>query len=122
MLTQLIYSSRASRILNNTDLSSIISSSQRNNALVDITGAMCYANGTFLQCLEGDSLAVSHLYEHITRDERHTELKILNVNPITERLFPTWSMEFYSGENDIGQLFLKHGRMAEFNPFHHDFF
>lgn len=78
---------------------------------------MCYANGTFLQCLEGDHLDVQRLYQKLLKDERHTQMSIVRVNKIAERRFSTWAMGFFSYENDIGKLFIKHTLMAEFSPF-----
>ena len=117
MLTQLTYASRATQNLNNKDLSSIVSSSLRNNALYGLTGTLCYANGTFLQHFEGARLAVDGLYQHLLKDERHSQLKIISINEIANRRFPTWAMGFFSYESDISQLFLKHSKMAEFSPF-----
>lgn len=117
MLIQLIYSSRTTRTLTNADLSSIISTSQKNNLLFKITGALCYARGTFLQCIEGESSRIDPLYQLLLRDERHSELKTLDVRDISNRRFSNWSMGYFSYENDIGQHFLKHSRMAEFTPF-----
>ena len=117
MLIQLTYSSRATRALNGQDLRSIVAQAQSNNVLRGITGALCYANGTFLQCLEGERLAVNELYQHLYKDPRHVDMEISSFNEIAERRFPTWAMGFFSYDNEIGQLFLKHARMAEFSPF-----
>ena len=117
MLIQLTFASRATQNLNNKDLSSIVSSSLRNNALYGLTGALCYANGTFLQYFEGEHLPVYRLYQHLLKDERHSQLKIVSVYEIAERRFLTWVLGFLPYESDIGQLFLTHSKMAEFSPF-----
>ena len=116
-MTQLTYASRAIEHLNSEDLSSIVSSSLRNNAEYGLTGALCYANGTFIQYFEGRRLAVNGLYQHLLKDERHSQLQILSAYEIFVRRFPTWTMGFFSYESDIGQLFLKHSKMAERSPF-----
>ena len=83
-----------------------------------LTGALCYANGTFLQYFEGEPVSVNRLYQHLLKDKRHNQLKIVSVNDVAKRRFPTWSMSFFSWhESDIGQLFISHSKMAEFNPF-----
>ena len=117
MLIQLTYSSRATSSLDSKDLRSLIATAQVNNVNRGITGALCYASGTFLQCLEGERLAVNQLYLHLAKDKRHDEMEISSMSEISERRFPNWTMGFFSYENDIGQLFLKHSRMAEFSPF-----
>ena len=117
MLIQLAYSSRTTRALNSNDLSLIIADAQRNNALRGITGALCYASSTFLQCLEGERSAVNLLYQHLLKDERHSEMEITSFREIAKRRFPNWRMGFFSYENESSQLFLKHSRRAEFAPF-----
>ena len=117
LLKQLTYASRAMHDLNSEDLSSIVASSVRNNTLYGLTGALCYANGTFIQYFEGDHLAVSRLYRHLLKDVRHSDLTILSVYEVAKRRFPTWSMGFFSYESEIGQIFLKHSKMAKVSPF-----
>ena len=117
MLIQLIYSSRTTYPLNGKDLGSLVATAQVNNSTRGITGALCHASGTFLQCIEGERLAVNQLYLHLAKDKRHDEMEISTVSEIPERRFPNWTMGFFSYENEIGQLFLKHSRMAEFSPF-----
>jgi hypothetical protein len=62
MLIQLTYASRTSRNISQSDLAEILAASQRNNARVGVTGALCLANGIFLQQLEGDRAEVNRLY------------------------------------------------------------
>ena len=68
-----------------------------------LTGVLCYANGTFLMYLEGETLAVNRVYQQVLKDERHSQLKILSVNDeITERRFSARTMGFFSYQSDIG--------------------
>ena len=117
MLTQLIYSSRTTQTLNNNDLNAIVTSSQRNNAEFGLTGALCYANGGFLQCIEGERMAIQVLFQYLHTDTRHCEIEISNVHEIAHRRFPDWAMIFFSYQNVMNQLFLKHSVMPEFNLF-----
>ena len=103
--------------MNEEDLSLIVSSSLRNNALHGLTGALYYAHGTFLQYFEGEPLPVNRLYQNLLKDERHSQLKIVSVNEIAQRRFPTWAMGLLPYESDISQLFLTHSKMAQFSPF-----
>lgn len=52
MLVQLTYASHATQTLGPADVKDILQTSQRNNAAVGVTGALCLANGIFLQQLE----------------------------------------------------------------------
>lgn len=117
LLYQLIYSSRTTLPLTNPDLSSIVSIAQRNNMALGITGALCYAQGSFIQCIEGEHSIIHELYQHLHKDERHDEIKTLDSREISKRRFANWTMGFFSYENEIGQTFLQHAGMAEFAPF-----
>lgn len=57
-----------------------------------ITGTLCYGNGQFLQCLEGQKKVLLPLLQEIFDDTRHKEAKILIVQPIEQRDFSNWGM------------------------------
>lgn len=57
-----------------------------------ITGTLCYGNGQFLQCLEGQKKVLLPLLQEIFDDTRHKETKILIVQPIEQRDFSNWGM------------------------------
>ena len=117
MLIQLTYASRTSKTLTPVDLQSILLASQRNNARVGITGALCLANGIFLQQLEGDRTAVSLLYHRILLDPRHRDPAILDFSDITSRKFTQWSMGSLSSLESNRAIYLKYSRSASFDPY-----
>lgn len=57
-----------------------------------ITGTLCYGNGQFLQCLEGEKRVVLPLMQEIFDDNRHKKSKILLLQPIQHRDFVNWGM------------------------------
>lgn len=57
-----------------------------------ITGTLCYGNGHFLQCLEGQKAKVLALQQRIFADNRHKDVKILLLQTIDQRTFYDWSM------------------------------
>lgn len=57
-----------------------------------ITGVLCYGNGNFLQCLEGEKKILMPLLQTIFDDNRHKNVKILLIQPIKERSFYDWGM------------------------------
>ncbi|MEK9685570.1 MAG: BLUF domain-containing protein [Rhodospirillaceae bacterium] len=91
---QLMYLSSAKPELKQSDLDGIIEASRRNNPSMDITGLLIYADGIFIQVLEGPSEAVHTLYEKIRDDRRHQDVAIIAEYLDQERLFPNWSMAF----------------------------
>ena len=117
MLIQLTYASRTAKILSPDDLKSILASSQRNNQRVGVTGALCLANGIFLQQLEGDRAAVNLLYHRILLDPRHRDPAVLDFSEISQRQFGDWSMGSLSSIEENRMLFLKYSRSASFDPY-----
>jgi hypothetical protein len=116
MLIRLIYASR-SKPLGSIDVKDILASSRRNNGALGVTGALCLSNGIFLQCLEGDHMAVNSLYHRILLDARHHEPAILDFEEITHRQFGAWSMGLVSRVPENQALFLKYSSGAEFDPY-----
>ena len=117
MLIQLTYASRTSKTLVPEDLKDILAASQRNNSRVGVTGALCLANGIFLQQLEGDRTAVSLLYHRILLDPRHREPAILDFSEIVARKFAQWSMGSLSLLESNRAIYLKYSRSASFDPY-----
>ena len=79
----------------------ILTVSKRNNKLKNITGALLYSGGHFLQVLEGEKEAVDNTFEHIQRDSRHRDVTILSYDYQTNRSFPTWSMALAGVQKDL---------------------
>ena len=117
MLIQLTYASRTSKTLVPEDLKDILAASQRNNSRVGVTGALCLANGIFLQQLEGDRTAVSLLYHRILLDPRHRDPAILDFSEIVARKFTQWSMGSLSSLESNRAIYLKYSRSASFDPY-----
>lgn len=117
MLIQLTYASRASGELGPMDVKDILAASQRNNARLGVTGALCLNNGIFLQQLEGDREAVNALYHRILLDRRHREPAILDFGEIQSRRFTRWSMGLLSSVQENRDLFLKYSPSATFDPY-----
>ena len=80
----------------------LLERSKRNNATRKITGAMIYANGYFMQLIEGPQIAVDELYSAIEADPRHEVLSLLHNQEIKDRYFSDWAME-YRDSDDLGE-------------------
>lgn len=68
--------------------------SRQCNEAACITGRMLYADGHFIQTLEGPEPAVDAMFEWIGRDPRHRDVLVALREPIALRDFPDWSMGF----------------------------
>lgn len=91
-LAQLVYISDATQAFDGPDLDELVRLAACANACRSITGVLIYGNGTFLQLLEGDQLAIHRLFENIKLDRRHTRVRMLACYPIRKRSFEEWSM------------------------------
>jgi len=90
----LIYISTAVKLMNPQELTEILTISRKKNLENNITGMLLYAEGTFIQVLEGAEQDVLSTYRTIIMDLRHKNLIKLVSAPIEKRAFPEWSMGF----------------------------
>ena len=91
-LHQLVYLSQSTSKMSSDDLLPILNQAKPNNAAIDVTGSLFYNGGWFLQVLEGPAATLSALYEKISKDPRHTNLRLLYNEPAEFRTFTRWSM------------------------------
>ena len=97
---QLIYLSNAKPELKQVELDRILEVSRRNNPPRDITGLLVFANGVFIQVLEGPSAGVHKLFETICDDSRHQDVAMLGEYIGQDRIFTKWSMGFLQSTFD----------------------
>lgn len=101
-LYHLAYISRSA--INGTDqvikweLEAILDAASRNNPAKGITGALLYNGSYFCQVLEGPEAAVRHIFDHISRDNRHDDIHTLFFEEVPERQFPNWAMAYVGAE------------------------
>lgn len=57
-----------------------------------ITGTLCYGNGHFLQCIEGEKDKIAALTQRIFADNRHKNVQVLLLQVIKQRSFTDWRM------------------------------
>ncbi len=91
-LYQLIYISELAA--DESVLAAIHSHAVRNNTARTVTGMLLYANGRFLQILEGERADVTHTFERIEEDPRHRRVRVVLQGAIEARLFSHWNMGF----------------------------
>ncbi len=86
-----------------TVLAEIFDVARANNKNADITGALLITDHYFVQALEGDEAAVRSLYEHISEDQRHENVTVVDEGSVDSRLFAQWAMAQVSaaGHADI---------------------
>lgn len=95
---RIIYVSRAVSSITQDDLTQIERSSVRRNDEDDITGALFFGKGWFLQVIEGDEHAVDQLMLRIRDDKRHSDVVRVSKCDADVRLFPSWNMGVFNLE------------------------
>lgn len=93
-LIHLIYVSTAREELDVVQLDKILESSVRHNTEQGVTGMLLYANGNFMQVLEGDAAAVDETFSRVKDDPRHHGVFLIERAPIAQRAFARWTMGF----------------------------
>jgi len=91
-LRQVLYFSRASAALTDSDVRQILWISQRNNRIADITGCLLFSGRHFAQVLEGDSMQLDAALLRIGGDKRHSEIVLAIDHTVSVRRFSKWSM------------------------------
>ena len=94
LLIQLIYTSRVSSDFREHEIPELLKKSRPANAKLQITGMLFYLGTAFLQVLEGEGHSVDSVFARILVDKRHTQVMTISREPIDERSFPNWTMDF----------------------------
>jgi hypothetical protein len=89
---RLTYISSSVGLVSETDVSSILAVSRRNNRADRITGMLVYDGRRFLQLLEGETETVERTYARIRKDSRHRAVVSLSQKQVDSRIFGGWDM------------------------------
>lgn len=116
-LIRLLYASKTQENFGPNEISSILDSAAKHNKRVNVTGCLYFNNKYFLQCLEGSRSVVNKLYQEIVRDDRHTDIIILDYHEIKEREFEQWSMGYVPQTALTDGLNMKYSSCNTFNPY-----
>lgn len=99
-LHRLIYSSFACPGLTLSEITAFLQTAENRNRACDIYGALVFANGTFLQMLEGRRDVVSETFGRIQRDNRHRQVCLIDFSICENRRFSGWAMRHLGFSND----------------------
>lgn len=116
-LVRLIYASRLAPKAGPRDVQTILETARANNPEKGITGALCYDDAYFLQCIEGPRTAINQLYKLILGDTRSIDATLLEYSDIHERIFESWSMAYVKADQLTEQIVMKYGADKSFNPY-----
>lgn len=121
-LVQIIYISRST--FENTDTINkiepnvirILAKSRISNRKHGLVGVLYFGDGIFMQCLEGDEVAINGLFAKIEHDPRHKDIQLISKKYITKLSFPDWSMKYAPLDEKISR-FLKAHDYQHFDPY-----
>jgi hypothetical protein len=91
---QLGYVSTATSPMLREDLLAILTVARRINRENHVSGLLLFDGGHFLQVLEGTEDAVREIFSRISKDTRHSSLKVLFEEQVDSPQFEDWSMGF----------------------------
>ncbi len=117
MLVRCLYASRTVGPLTPDVMDSILEQSRRNNPRLGITGLLCVSGDVFIQVLEGGRDEVCDLYKAIVGDPRHSQVRLLVYEEVTERRFGNWTMGHVNIAKINPSLLLKYSEKPAVNPF-----
>lgn len=92
------YTSVASYPLSKADIEHLLSSARRRNLEEHITGVLLYAEGRFMQYLEGPQAGLEVVMTHIKASPLHHHLDIHGMQAIESREYEAWSMAYVTPE------------------------
>jgi len=106
-MKQILYTSVETQPIDEAGLGSLLDRARTNNAIRNVTGMLVYADGHFLQALEGAPVDVDSIFAKIAADSRHRDVHVFLDHAIPTRTFSDWSMGF--ARKNIGEIAEKTG-------------
>lgn len=104
-MLQTIYVSKATKAMTEKEILDILEESRERNKKSGITGMLLYVKENFFQVLEGEDKDVLQTYERIEKDQRHSNIILIEKLNISRRTFPEWSMGFkYLTDENINEV------------------
>ncbi len=84
---ELIYHSHAASKICSDDLAKIFEEAKSYNSENNLTSCLLFHNNEFLQLIEGEKADIEVAFERILEDERHNDVFLVEMQPITRRMF-----------------------------------
>ena len=116
-LTRLLYVSTITEKFKKLAIQDILEHAQQRNAAEGVSGILYFNNTHFMQCLEGQREVVNRIYNTIVRDDRHSNVVLLDYKPIHSRDFAEWSMAYVPNTTKTKAITFKYSYMTDFNPY-----
>lgn len=96
-LRSLAYRSVATSPPTEAQLSELLRVARKRNKNEGLSGVLLSDRGAFFQWLEGPSAALERVWDSISRDPRHRDIRVLRDEPTNARLFEGWDLRVAQG-------------------------
>ena len=97
-MKNIVYLSKANVEFTQASVEELALKSMSKNKELNITGYLCFFEGTFIQYIEGEEETLDKLLNTIKKDPRHNYIYGVERNNRKDRLFPSWNMRHIYGE------------------------
>lgn len=97
-LIEISYISQATQDMGILSLMNLLEDVIYINKSKEVTGILLYDFGIFGQILEGARKNLEYVWPKICKDIRHKNIQVLEVNPLKDRNYPNWTMNFYGAD------------------------
>jgi hypothetical protein len=94
----------------------LLAASVANNRRDGVTGGLIHDRKWFAQVLEGEERAVSMTFERILQDPRHSDIRLVKMQPISSRRFGAWTMAAAAIDQDSESLIRQYSESERFDP------
>lgn len=120
MFKQIIYCSKLLPEYDLKEVYKILKKARSHNPEVGLSGYLIYADGYFLQVLEGFKAPLDALLKKICDDPRHTDIKIIQECEVKFLDFEKWSMGFANlvedSSDELKSYMEELDQLNSFNP------
>lgn len=103
-MRSLVYTSTQTRPITDSELAQILAVGREKNTRLGVTGMLAHKGDNCIGILEGADDVVHARFEQVRADPRHTNVRLLLDETISERSFPDWSMAFQSLDPLVQQV------------------
>lgn len=100
----LIYVSTAEEYVDYDEILNILTHSWKYNHNSYISGMLICDNKHFIQLIQGPIATIDKLYTRISKDKRHTDIKLIGEELLHERNCSGWGIGFYDNQ-EVADIF-----------------
>ena len=97
-------------------LAGLIAACAAQNRRDRISGLLVHDEKWFVQAIEGDATVVSRTFERILRDRRHSDVTLIEMQPVAARRYGSAPMGGIARDADNAGIFVHYAEGPRFEP------